>query len=221
MRVGSGRLRKFFQSSAELLPAAWVATLGMLYTLWPTLLPDYLADALPAAVLLGGLWCSRRLERRGWMRTMSVGIFAAATVVCLVRAYLTPWTGMFTRRAVEEGARVLTARVPREEPGLTAALLIPYLTGHRVLFDIAHPYWYGYTFVPADVREVFLPPLAAVEHAVRERVRWVVVEHLTDRAYLRHSSNLLGYVWSHFQFEVEIPNETGFRSNPLLIWRRK
>lgn len=218
----SHRARRSLAAPAVSVPLSWGVALVALYTLWPTLLPDYLPDFLPALVLLASVGAIRAwhaLSRPG--RLVVLTLMALWNVVILARVSHTPWIGMFTRAAVETAAAEVQRLVPPDEPLFTAALLVPYLSGHRVPFDIAHPFWYTYAFVPHDVLETFLPPLRAVEEAVRTRVRWALVEHFTDYAYLRHESDLLSFVWREFTFVASIPNDTGYRNNPLLLWERE
>lgn len=218
----SHRARRSLTAPAVSVPLSWGVALGALYALWPTLLPDYLSDFLPPLVLLASVGAIRAwhaLSRPG--RLVVLTLVALWNVVILTRVYYTPWIGMFTRAAVETAAAEAQRLVPPDEPLFTAALLVPYLSGHRVPFDIAHPFWYCYAFIPPAVHQTFLPALAEVEHAVRTRVRWALVEQFTDYVYLRHPSDLLSFIWREFTFVREIPNNTGYRNNPLFLWKRQ
>lgn len=199
----------------------WLAGLAALYGAWPTFLADYLPDFFPAMVLLaalglGILW--RQIRKPAVAVALALLILWNFSIV--PRVLDRPWVGMFTAHAIREAAAELQQRVPTEEPVFTAALLVPYLSGHRVWFDIAHPFWYRYAFVPARTHETFLPPLPAVEEAVRTRVRWVLLDHFTDYAYLRHPSNLIAFVRKGFTRVATVPNDTGVRVNPLTLWVR-
>lgn len=209
------------RSSPFLLPLAWCAVLGLLYAAWPTLLPDYLPEFFPPMLLVAGagmIRVSRSIGGRG--RAALAALLVVWNAAVLLRIYQSPWIGMFTARAVQEAAVEVTRLVPRDEPLFTAALLVPYLSGHRVPFDIAHPFWYRYVFVSPEVLRTFLPSLEEVDATVRSRVRWALVEHFTDYAYLRHTSDLLSYVWTRFHLVASVPNSTGFRNNTLLLWER-
>lgn len=217
-----GVFRRRSRTAALAIPLLWVGALGTLYAAWPTLLPDYLPEFFPAVTLLaaiGALGVARAVSRPG--KVILAVLLLAWNAGILWSVYRAPWIGMFTAEAVRSAAVELQGRVPRDEPIFTAALLVPYLSGHRVLFDIAHSFWYRYAFIPADVHRTFLPPLERIEDAVRSEVRWVLVEHFTDYAYLRHPSDLLSVIRNDFTLAREIPNETGYRSNPLLLWKRE
>lgn len=216
-----GVFRQRIRMAALAIPLLWFGALGAPYAVWPTLLPDYLPEFFPAATFLaavGALGVARAVSRPG--KVVLAGLFLSWNASILWSVYRTPWIGMFTAQAVQAAAAEVGRLVPAGEPLFTAALLVPYLSGHRVPFDIAHPFWYRYDFIPRETFETFLPPLSAVEDAVRTKVRWALVEHFTDYAYLRHHSNLLSLIWQEFTFVRSIPNNTGYRDNPLLLWRR-
>ncbi len=197
--------------------AAWVGTVIVGYLVWPVFLVEYALELLPPVALVGG-WGVARL--RGVFGASAAVLLLAVAVVSGFSAVTRPPVGSFTRQAVEDAADVLEREVPLPEPVFTGAVIVPYLSGHRVLFDIAHPMWYRFPFVPDRERGRFLPPLAVIDDAVRTRVGWALVDQLTDFAYLRHQGNLLGFIWEEFSFVQEIPNDTGFRKNPLYLWER-
>ncbi|TSC71602.1 MAG: hypothetical protein G01um101438_1033 [Parcubacteria group bacterium Gr01-1014_38] len=215
-----GRLREI-RTSPLAVPTVWLAALALLYAAWPTLLPDYLPEFFPPVVLLAvaGLLRGKSLLGVSGQR-VSAGLLLVWNLGILWSVYHAPWIGMFTANAVRTAAAEVQRYVPRDEPIFTAALLVPYLSGHRTLFDVAHPFWYRYAFISPSVQRTFLPPLEEIESAVRTDVRWALVEQFTDYVYLRHPSNLLAVIWKDFTFVREIPNETGYRVNPLLLWRR-
>ncbi|TSC62132.1 MAG: hypothetical protein G01um1014106_655, partial [Parcubacteria group bacterium Gr01-1014_106] len=217
-----GRRQREQQHAWVHIPYTWFGAMLALYAFWPTILPDYLPEFFPALTLLAAESMSRM---SALLRRWQVLVLGTCLVLWNVAAFLftlhRPWVGMFTTQAIYEAAEEMRRLVPPEEPLFTAAVVIPYVSGHRVLFDIAHPLWYRIPPISQDTRETFLPPLEQVETAVRSgAVRWALVEHVTDYAYLRHASDLLSVIWEEFTFIREIPNDTGFRSNSLLLWRR-
>lgn len=215
--VASGSLRR--TDRAVLAGGSWLVGAGALYALWPVVIPEYLPEFFPALTVLAAASLWRFAPSRRGMRLWAVGLLLAWNGGALWKTYAQPWTGMFSAPAVRAAAHELDARASPTDAMLTAALLVPYLSGHRALFDIAHPFWYRLPTLPERVRRTFLPPLADVEAAVQHgTVRWVLVEQFTDYAYLRHASYLLDAVWSRYRFVRAIPNETGYRSNPLLLW---
>lgn len=204
------------------LPLMWLLSSAGLYAGWNIFLPEYLIDffapiILIAALALADIW--RHWQKRA---VVIISIIAIASVASAWSAYNNPWTGMFTRKAANEAAAELRRQVPHNESILTAAVIIPYLSGHNVLFNIAHPLWYRYDFISSIVKETFLPPLHLVEHEIKKgNVSWALVEHLTDYTYLRHESRLIDLFGKQWKLVTSVPNNTGFRSNTLKIYRRQ
>jgi hypothetical protein len=85
----------------------WLAALAGCYALWPTFLPDYLADFFPAVTLLGAavvlaLWNSRRSATVAFLALLAFGNIAG-----LASVSVRPWTGMFTKDALLRAAALL------------------------------------------------------------------------------------------------------------------
>lgn len=216
-----GVLRRRGRAVTPLVPLLWLAALAGLYLAWPTLLPDYLPEFFPALVLLAAVGVQRLAQALSRSGRMGIGVLLLVwNVAILWSVYRTPWIGMFTAEAVEAAVAEVARLVPPDEPIFTAALLVPYRSSHQVLFDVAHPFWYRYAFIPPAVHQTFLPSLEEVENAVRTRVRWALVEHFTDYVYL-HAAASGAYLRAHFVPVATIPNATGYRNNPLTLWQRR
>jgi len=232
-RVGSGAviaavisfgwaaLKLYRKQLAPTLPLLWLLTLVGLYVGWPTFLPEYFIDFFVPTLLLAALAIAE--IQKHWPRwgLGTVAVILIATIGSMWSAYAKPWTGMFTKEAAREAAVLLQQYVPADEPVFTAAVIVPYLSGHDVMFNIAHPLWYRYDFIPPATKEAFLPPRTIVENELREgKTQWVLVEHLTDYAYLRSESRLISLFEQKWEQVTTIPNNTGFRSNTLKIYKR-
>lgn len=202
-------------------PLVWIVALGGLYAGWPTFLPEYFIDFFIPATMLAALALTDMWQR--WPRR-SVGIIVIillASMGSIWNSLSTPWTGMFSKEAIRAAATTLQAQVPRYEPIFTAAVIIPYVSGHDVMLDVTHPLWYRYNFIPDSIKETFLPPQSVVEHEIQYgKTRWALIEHLTDYAYLRSEAHLIALFGQQWQLAETTPNNTGYRSNPLKLYKR-
>ena len=204
------------------LPLLWLLALVGLYVGWPVFLPEYLIDFFAPLTLLAGLALTELWQRRARLAIATLILITLASLLSYRSVIESPWTGMFTKEAVAQASGELQARIPLDEPVFTAAVIIPYMSGHSVLFDIAHPLWYTYDSIPAQTKQTFLPPLATVEQQISEGpVQWALVEHLTDYAYLRSESQLISLFGREWKIVTTIPNKTGFRSNTLQLYQRE
>lgn len=196
--------------SRVLVGASWAATLGIAYVVWPTHLVEYLADFIPAIVLAGSLAiASLRLVR--WQQYILGGSLLFLSMLSLRSVYAHPWTGMFSRDALLQSAQWLTEHVPMQEEVFTAAVIVPYVSGHNVLFHLSHPQWYGYDFISEQDKNTFLPRYSLVKEAVQTRISWVLTDQLTRYAYPDISMQA-------FHEVMRIPNTTKFRNNPLQVY---
>jgi 4-amino-4-deoxy-L-arabinose transferase-like glycosyltransferase len=199
----------------------WLVALAGVYALWPTFLVDYIGDFFLPAVLWVGLVLVRQWPAILLPRRLVWGsVFILSLISSLGSAWRMPWTGMFTPAAIHESAAALRQHVPREDPVLTAAVIVPYVSGHSVYRNIAHPLWYRFEFIETAERDRFLPAREVIDEEIQNGiVKWVVTEHLTDYAYFHPAAGLASILRERGEKVETIPNETGFRSNPLTLWR--
>lgn len=195
-----------------LIGASWVASLGILYYLWPTHLVEYLTDFIPAIVIAGAVAVASLRRLAIWQRYILAIIFVSVSIASLYSVYIRPWTGMFDREAVYEAAQYFKEHVPLAEPVFTAAVIVPYLSGHHVPFNLSHPQWYGYSFISEGDKKVFLPSYDQVRKAA-EVSEWALREQLTD--YVYPGINFKAFLEVH-----SISNDTRYRQNPFRFYKR-
>lgn len=213
-----------------LIGASWIAVLAILYFLWPTHLVEYLADFIPAIVVAGAVSVAGPAARlhptsaqsnlaRSWgprltspaLHRIVLVILLLLNIASLRSVYNRPWTGMFTRNAVMQTAAWLRDNIPIRDEIFTAAVIIPYLSGHHVPFNLSHPQWYRYSFISQQDKNTFLPAYSDVQKVVDTRVSWVLRDQLTDYVYPDIGFNDLNEVLS-------VPNNTQYRQNPLRVY---
>ncbi|TSC73179.1 MAG: hypothetical protein G01um101438_202 [Parcubacteria group bacterium Gr01-1014_38] len=201
------------------VPLLWLLGTTVLYASWIKFTANYLAEFLPPLTLLaalGGAWLAAEYRRRAPVLVL-LGVLVAWGAYASARSgYVFAHTGTFDRSSLEEAAAVLRRQVPKEEPILTAAVALPVLSGHRVLFDVAHPTHYAYGYIEPQVRNIYMAPVEAMVAAVRSDIRWVVHEQLTAFSYFREYPEIEQFVNAEFEPIAEIEN----LGNPITILRR-
>ncbi len=193
-----------------LIGASWIATLTILYFLWPTHLVEYLADFIPAIVVAGAVAIGSLNLSKVHASILTL-LLLGLSLSSLRSVYIHPWTGMFTRDAVVQSAAWILKSIPMDQQIFTAAVIIPYLSGHHVPFNLSHPQWYGYAFISQNDKSIFLPSYGELEKVVQQEVSWVLRDQLTDYVYP-------GITFSAFQESIRFPNNTGYRQNPLRVY---
>lgn len=204
---------------AFLFPVVWFLGVGLFYAFWIKFHANYLLEFLPALALLaalGGRWladvlASSRVLRRGAVLLFLWGAYASAQ-----SGYHFEHTGTFHWSSIEEAATYLREHVPPDEPVLTGAVIIPYLSGHHVPNDVAHPTWYGYGFIEPELRNVFMASTETMVRDVTTTVNWAVLENVTKFSYLREYTDVEKALET-FEQVAEIEN----LSNPITILKRK
>lgn len=191
------------------IPVAHLAALGLLYAAWPVLLPEYFADFLIPLTMIGAFVLSHRYSRSSVRYAIGIGAIVAS-LYSLASVYAIPWTGMFSRDAIFATAGILRERVQMDEEIFTAAVIIPYVSGHSVPLHVSHPQWYQYDFISSADKESFLPDY---ERVMQSPVSWAVREQLTDYAYR-------GVPFHEFSLVETIGNNTIYRNNPLMIYAK-
>ncbi len=191
------------------IPVSYGALLGILYALWPVLLPEYIADFLLPLTMIGAFVFSYDFS---W-KQLKYGIVicvAIASAYSLVSVYRNPWTGMFSRAAIFSASSFLQERAPAQDEIFTAAVIIPYVSGHTVPYNVSHPQWYRYGFISQAHKEAFLPQQEEVLHT---SASWALREQLTEYAYPKA-------MYENFSLVETVENNTTYRNNPLMIYAR-
>jgi len=204
------------------LPLLWIISLTFFYAVSPIFLVDYAADFLLPLTLLAGMIFEEIKANSSRMLKVVVTIIIVLNVFNYYSLWKKPWTGMFEASAIRESARELLKTIPSKEPILTAAAIVPYYSGHHIYEDVSHPLWYRYSFVDKKTLEAYLPSKETVVNEIKSgKTKWLLLDHLTDYAYFRGKENLIDLVSKNWELVTVIENETGFRSNPLTVYKRK
>lgn len=217
-----GKLRKNWLKTL-IIPFSWVSALGVLYIVWPTFLLDYAADFFaPLTIIFSALVAVIWGHSAKSIQYAVIFVFVFMNIASMVSLYKHPWTGMFNSESVKSMAGEIKMLVPSKENILTAAVIVPYVSGHNVFGGISHPLWYRYDFIDTDVKNVFLPEWKDVASEIENgQTRWLLMEHLTDYTYLRGKDNLINELEKNWELVVTVSNDTSFRSNTLKLYKRK
>lgn len=208
-----------------LLIPLWVGGLVFLYMQWIKFHANYISEFIPPLIILTGfgayaLW--HRLEDvHGivrWTARVLLGLIIvyAATVSNYI-TYLYEHTGQFDQRATKEAADWARTNIPFDKTLFTGAALVPYLSGHRITLDIAHPRWYAYEFTRKDPKRLntFLPSADDMLKAFRES-EWFLLDQQTGFSFLMEYSEIEKTLETNFAIQTVIDNG----GNPLTFYRR-
>ncbi len=194
------------------VPASYLGGLVVLYACWPVLLAEYIGDFLvPATLLCAFVVASYASHVK--MTALMLAVASLGSVISMHYTYKHSWTGMFLREAIYSAAQTMTQVIPLRDSVFTAAVIIPYVSGHAVPFHIAHPQWYRYEFILEKDRDIFLPPLSVLQSEVSRSVHWKIEEQLTEYSYGKK-------VEENWALEYTIPNNTVYRDNPIRVYSK-
>lgn len=217
-----------------LLPMVWVAGLVIFYQNWIKFHANYIGEFLPPLVLMAGLaipelW--RRviqgkltgsvvLNKMGqiilpvaFMLVVGWSLFVANYVT-----YVHEHTGTFQLASLYEAADWAKQNIPMAEPIFTGAAAVPFLSGHAVSLDIAHPRWYAYGFTRNDTARLnaFLPTAEEMLQAYRD-AEWFLLEQQTGFSFLMEYQEIEAGLARDWQAVKGIENG----SNTMTFYRRK
>jgi len=213
-KEGDTRIKMLF------LPLIWFATSVVFYAFWIKFSANYLAEFLPPLVLaaaFGALWLKNNFAgKKYWLAFIFVAL-SWANYSSAMNAFRFDHTGTFHWSAILEAADYLKKNVLKDELVETAAVAIPYVSGHHVPYDAAHPTWYAYGFIEPELRNVFMASSEKMQETMLEDVKWFVSEKLTTFSYFLEYPKIEEDVNKNFMKLLEIENF----SNPISIYKRK
>ncbi|MEX2055140.1 MAG: glycosyltransferase family 39 protein [Candidatus Andersenbacteria bacterium] len=220
--------------SASLFFPAWVGGLMVFYMNWIKFHANYIAEFLPPLAIYGGagalffiwrlqqsvLWNSSNLFLlwlRGVLKVVTVFVLLWTMFISNYITYVHEHTGTFTQQAAQEAAAWARENIPPNERIFTGAALIPYLSGHHVALDIAHPRWYAYEFTRKNPKRLntFLPSIEEMLTAYRQ-TEWLLLESQTGFSFLMEYSEIEGGIERNFEPVHAIENG----GNTITFYRR-
>ncbi len=220
-----------------LLTPFWVGGLVFFYANWIKFHANYLGEFLPPLVVLTGLGSIRiwqRIRNMGlvnWHKGLRLIVVAGQVVMVLVLIIVITWasftsifityvhehTGTFQLDSLAEAAEWAKRNIPYNKTIFTGAAAVPYLSGHRVALDIAHPRWYAYEFTRKDTSRLntFLPSADEMLNAYRE-AEWFLLDKQTGFSFLMEYSEIEAGLERDWEAVKGIENG----SNTLTFYKR-
>ncbi len=221
--------------STALLAPLWLGGLVFFYMNWIKFHANYIGEFLPPLVILAGLGAPMIWDRLAVLAQGKFGqyfgrplrwILAAVTGGVLMWALFVSGfvtlvyehTGTFQQGAIKEAAVWAKDNIPMDEVIFTGAAVVPYLSGHNIALDIAHPRWYAYEFTRTDTVRLttFLPAVEEMLNAYRE-ARWFLLDKQTGFSFLMEYSEIEAGLETDWEAVQGIENG----SNTLTFYRRK
>lgn len=220
--------------AAWLVGPVWVLGLVFFYVNWIKFHANYIAEFIPPLILLAGvgtMYVFDRLCSPLFLATdyppialarklgvgVVIGVFAWLLFVSQYITFVFDHTGTFDQASAREAADWARAYIPDDEEIFTGAALIPYLSGHRISLDIAHPRWYAYEFTRKDTERLntFLPPAEEMVAAF-QAAQWFLLEQQTAFSFLAEYADIERGLKEDFVEVQAIENG----SNTLTFYRR-
>jgi 4-amino-4-deoxy-L-arabinose transferase-like glycosyltransferase len=202
----------------------WVGGLAFFYMNWIKFHANYIAEFIPPLVLLAGYgavalkdrFVAARLPWR-WVQVASVLVLLYAITISNYITALYEHTGTFQLGSVHEAAAWAREHIQPDQAIFTGAAAIPYLSGHRVTLDIAHPRWYAYEFVRTQPERLntFLPPAETMVEAFRQ-TQWFLLEQQTGFSFLMEYTEIEKALEEKFILVHSVENG----SNTLKFYQR-
>jgi len=217
---------KGMRLARALIGLVWVGSLAFFYMNWIKFHANYISEFIPPLAVLGGVGVLYFIESAKQVKNIfikTIVLFAfiaiagwAATVSNFI-TYLYEHTGTFTQTAAKEAAQWAQDNIPADQEIFTGAALIPYLSGHRVSLDIAHPRWYAYEFTRTNPKrlETFLPPAKDMVAAFHT-ADWLLLESQTGFSFLMEYSEIEKSIETDWQRIHGIENG----SNTMTFYKR-
>jgi hypothetical protein len=222
-----GELAVWQRLSAVLILPGWFLGLAFFYLNWIKFHANYIIEFLAPLTVLGGIgayWLWRRLFVIGrfemWRRPLAVMMMVVIVWAIYLSNYITSTfehTGTFQQDSLREAAAWARDNIPMDQTIFTGAAAIPYLSGHRVALDIAHPRWYAYEFTRKNPERLntFLPPAEEMVQAWRD-AEWVLLDKQTGFSFLMEYSEIEAGLEADFETVHGVENG----SNTLVFKRR-
>ncbi len=218
--------KMWWRVSAFVIGPLWIGGLAFFYMNWIKFHANYISEFIPPFVLLAGFGAFELYRRFSllsslWLQRVAIAVVSLGVIWAIAASnfitYTFEHTGTFDQAAVEEAAQWARDNIPLEQPIFTGAALIPYLSGHHVSLDIAHPRWYAYEFTRKDTARIstFLPPVNEMLEAYRN-ANFFLRESQTGFSFLMEYSEIEGGLQRDWQEVKSIENG----SNTLIYYQR-
>ncbi len=227
IKVAPGEQSAGQMLASALVLLAWFLGLAFFYWNWIKFHANYIIEFLPPLTILaavGAYWLWRRLFVVGKGEMVRRPLAVISILVIMWAVYLSNYitatfehTGTFQQDSLREAAEWAQENIPSDKPIFTGAAAVPYLSGHHVSLDIAHPRWYAYEFTRKNPERlnVFLPSAEEMVQAWRE-AEWVLLEKQTGFSFLMEYSEIEAGMETDFETVHEVENG----SNTLVFMHR-
>jgi len=201
------------------LPLVWFIAVAIFYAFWIKFNANYISEFMPSLALsaaIGAVYMAKSFHGK-WGILLVSTLLVWANYSSAHSSYVYEHTGTFHWSSILEAAAYLKENVPKDDLVQTGAVIIPYVSGHHVPFNVSHPTWYAYGYIEPSLRNIFMEPNEIMVKTFLSDVKWFVREKLTEFSYFLEYPMIEEAVNMRFTPVAEIEN----LSNPITIYKRK
>lgn len=176
---------------------------------------EYLAEFMPAFVLMSAVALDHLVESsRFKVQGSKFFIFPFLIFNCslLIFNFRYMWLhqhgGTFAPEALKLAVEFLRENVDSDEEIFTAAVIIPFLSGHKLSLDISRPVIFGYPHLRSETKYTLFPhDEEIIDHLEETPVNWVIFEKATRDTFFRGHPEIEKYLKENYNVVEVIPNQ--------------
>lgn len=173
----------------------WLLGVTIIYLLWIKFRTPYIIEFLPPLIIMFAIglfifYTSVSLiVNKIYSNNLKLALILFILFSCISSFFLNKnvyFTGLFSPSDINKISNFLTKDSEKEDLILTASVILPYMSGDRVVYDVSHPAWYGYNTIREDILVQYLPTFSKIVNSLEEKmVKYVIKDPFTNDSYFK------------------------------------